>query len=184
MKRIISLAVGILLLLSMLGACGRQPPDHTKPTNNTQPPATTEVAPKPNVLYVGTGKISDEKLEQAIKEYQENYTPFVSDGTNGTSVSFETDFEISSVSVPLLSKVDDRDIDIERRGYIDLVVETMHVDKRFMVSTDWWYGSGSNTKAYPVWSYLVYVKDTAGTVHYYYFRVKYSTPQDNIEYIE
>ena len=165
----------ILVIVLLLTGCKGVAPD------STEPPETTEPKPKPQILSAWTGEFSKEKLEQAIKGYQQNYTPIVSDGANVSAVSFEPGFDIAEFTVSRLSKVDDRDINVEMKGYIDLYIDKKCDGKKITIATDWWYGLGSNTKAYPVWSYLVYVKDTAGEVHYYYFRVKYSTPQTDAE---
>ena len=165
----------ILVIVLLLTGCKGVAPD------STEPPETTETKPKPQILSAWTGEFSKEKLEQAIKEYQQNYTPIVSDGANVPAVSFEPGFDIAEFTVSRLSKVDDRDINVEMKGYIDLYIDKKCDGKKITIATDWWYGLGSNTKAYPVWSYLVPVKDTAGEVHYYYFRVKYSTPQTDTE---
>ena len=166
---------GLLIVALLLTGCKDVAPD------STEPPETTETKPKPQILSAWTGEFSKEKLEQAIKEYQQNYTPIVSDGANVPAVSFEPGFDIAEFTVSRLSKVDDRDINVEMKGYIDLYIDKKCDGKKITIATDWWYGLGSNTKAYPVWSYLVPVKDTAGEVHYYYFRVQYSTPQTDAE---
>ena len=166
---------GLLIVALLLTGCKDVAPD------STEPPETTETKPKPQILSAWTGEFSKEKLEQAIKEYQQNYTPIVSDGENVSAVSFEPGFDIAEFTVSRLSKVDDRDINVEMKGYIDLHIEEKCDGKKITIATDWWYGLGSNTKAYPVWSYLVYVKDTAGELHYYYFRVQYSAPQKDAE---
>lgn len=170
--RIFALILAITLLLS---GCKGVAPD------STEPPETTESKPKPQILSAWTGEFSNEKLELAIKEYQQNYTPIVSEGANVSAVSFEPGFDIAEFSVSSLSKVDDRDINVEMKGYIDLYIEKKCDGRKITIATDWWYGLGSNTKAYPVWSYLVYVKDMAGELHYFYFRVQYSTPQNDTE---
>ena len=166
---------GLLIVALLLTGCKDVAPD------STEPPETTETKPKPQILSAWTGEFSKEKLEQAIKEYQQNYTPIVSDGENVSAVSFEPGFDIAEFTVSRLSKVDDRDINVEMSGYIDLYIDKKCDGKKITIATDWWYGLGSNTKAYPVWSYLVYVKDTAGELHYYYFRVQYSAPQKDAE---
>ena len=186
MKRIVCLILMCMLLLSMLSACGKQPNDPPETTAATDPPATTEAAPKHHLLYAWTGQFSEEDLEQAIKEYQQNYTPIVFEGADDASaVSFEPGFDIEKISVARLSKVDDRKIDVEMRSYLDLHIETKCDGRKITIATDWWYDDPTSwTRQIPVWSYLVYVKDRSGEVHYYYFRVKYSAPQDNIEYID
>ena len=175
----------LLIIALLLTGCKTLSLDNTRPTNNTEPPVTTEAMPKPYILYAWTGGFSEEELEQAIKEYQQNYTPIVFEGADDASaVSFEPGFDIEKISVARLSKVDDRKIDVEMRSYLDLHIETKCDGRKITIATDWWYGSTGWTRQIPVWSYLVYVKDRAGEVHYYYFRVKYSAPQDNIEYID
>ena len=186
MKRTTAYIALLLMFALLLTGCKPLPPDSTKPTNDTQPSATTEAAPKHHLLYAWTGQFSEEDLEQAIKEYQQNYTPIVFEGADDASaVSFEPGFDIEKISVARLSKVDDRKIDVEMRSYLDLHIETKCDGRKITIATDWWYDDPTSwTRQIPVWSYLVYVKDRAGEVHYYYFRVKYSAPQDNTEYID
>ena len=171
----------ILIIALLLAGCKAPHPDNTKPTNDTQPPATTEATPKPNAIYGWTGEFSEENFRKTIEKYQETCTPFVSDGTNGTSVSFETNLEGFSVSVPRVSQVDDRDINFEISSYLCQSFDAMRVDGRITVVTDWWHKSDGWTRRIPVWSYLVCVGDKEGAVHYFYFRVQYSTPQNDAE---
>lgn len=128
------------------------------------------------VLKAWTGDYSDEQFIDAINEYQTNYNSIISDGkAEISSVSFNTDFEIVSCSVPRVSFVDNNDIDSELNGGIYLAVETTFDGKEVIVSTDWWYDGSDWTKDYPIWSYLVCVKDADGVAHYYYFRTDYSS---------
>ena len=164
----------ILVIVLLLTGCKGVAPD------STEPPETTESKPKPQILSAWTGEFSKEKQEQAIKEYQQNYTPIVSDGADYVSaVSFEPGFDIAETAVSCLSSVDDRDINVEMKGYIDLHIDKKCDGRKITIATDWWYGMNDWTKDYPIWSYLVYVKDTAGTIRYYYFRVDYSTAKDS-----
>lgn len=137
---------------------------------------TSENQTKNHVLAAWTGEFTEDKLQKAIKEYQEHYTPFDSDKPTGiTKVSFETDFDILEYSVSRLSSVDDSDANIELNGYIDSSIQTEQEGRKISVDTGWWYSSDGWTQNFPVWSYLVHVKDSAGTVHYYYFRVMWDT---------
>ena len=171
--RIFALILAITLLLT--GCKGFLP-------DNTETPATAESKPKPNVLHAWTGEFSKENLQKAIEEYRQNYTPFVSGETDGISqVSFETGFDIAEFTVFRLSKVDDSDANIEMKGYIDLSIEKERDGRRIIIDTDWWCKSDGWTREHPIWSYLVYVKDTAGAEHYYYFRVHYTAATDSTE---
>ena len=170
--RVFTLILAIALLLT---GCKGSLPD------NTEPPATTDSKPKSNVLYAWTGEFSKENLQKAIEEYRQNYTPFVSGETVGISqVFFGTDFDIAEFAVSRLSKVDDSNINVEMKGYIDLSIKKERDERRIIIDVDWWHKPEGWTRDYPIWSYLVYVKDTAGTVHYYYFRVDYSAVKDSV----
>ena len=164
------------LAIALLTGCKGVAPD------STAPPATTEGASKPNVLYAWTGEFSEENLPKAIEEYRQNYTPFASGKESDLpTVSFETDFDIAEFTVSRLSKVDDSDINIEMKGYIDSHIETERDGRKITVATDWWHKSEGWTKRIPVWSYLIRVEDTAGAEHYYYFSVQYPTLQNDAE---
>ena len=125
-----------------------------------------------NILEIGSGELSEEKLKQVITEYRDNYTNIVPEKGSSSVVSFETDFEAVSCSVSRLSPVDDTDITVELNGYIDLYVGANCSGTTVTVPIDWWYRD--NAKNDTVWSYLVNVKDTGGNLHWYYFRVDYS----------
>ncbi len=167
----------ILVIALLLTGCKGVAPD------STEPPETTESKPKLHVLYGWTGEFSKENLRKTIEAYQQNYTPIVSDGADNVSaVSFEPGFDIAEFTVSRLSKVNDGDINVEMKGYIDLHIEEKCDGRKITIATDWWHKSTYwGTKQIPVWSYLVYVRDTADTVHYYYFRVQYSTPQNDAD---
>lgn len=150
--------------------------------DDTELPTTTESKPKPNILYAWTGEFSKENLQKTIEEYRQNYTPVIFGETaSASAVFFETDFDIAEFSVSRVSKVDGKDIDAEMEGYIDLHIEQKRDGRRITIETDWWHKSNGWTKNYPVWSYLVYVKDTAGAEHYYYFRVHYTVATDSTD---
>ena len=125
-----------------------------------------------NILEIGSGEFSEEKLKQAIAEYRDYYTNIVPVNGWDSAVSFKTNFEAVSCSVSRLSRVDDTDITVELNGYIDLYVRTNCSGTTVTVPIDWWYRD--NAKNDTVWSYLVNVKDTGGNLHWYYFRVDYS----------
>ena len=168
----------LLVIVLLLTGCKGVAPD------STEPPETTETKPKPHVLYGWTGEYSDENFRKTIETYLQDCTPYVSDGTNGNSVSFEMNLEVVGAGVSRLTGVDDRDVAGELSGYLCTSVDVTHVDGRITVATDWWHKDDGWTRDIPIWSYLVCVKDKTGAKHYCYFRVKYSTPQDNIEYID
>lgn len=131
------------------------------------------------VLKAWTGEFSEEKLMAAINEYQSKYTPIVIESEVTSAVSFEVDFEVSSCSVVRLSKVDDANTSVELRGYIDLFLSTNCEGKNVTIPTGWWYRDYTSwvKEDYPIWSYLIRLKDVDGAEHYYYFRVNYSKKQ-------
>ena len=127
------------------------------------------------VLKAWTGEYSKSRMKSAIRKYKNNYTNIVVEKDGESTFSFETDFEVASCSVVCLSLVDDRDIDAELNGYIDLFLHTSHDSNTVTIPIDWWYSDDDSwVNNYTVWSYLVRVKDENGDSHYYYFRVDYS----------
>ena len=160
MKRLVTFVLSLTLLLVLVGCQG----------NQTQGSKTNS-----NVLKAWSGEFSEDKLKSAINEYQKNYTNIILEDGSTSSVSFETDFEVSSCWVSHLSPADDMNIEIELNSYIDLVIETKCEGKTVTIPIDWLYkddDSGVNDPL--IWSYLVGVKDANGSSHYYYFRVDYS----------
>ena len=134
-----------------------------------------ENQPKNTVLKVWSGEFSEKKLISAIKEYQRNYTNLVLEKGGTSSISFETDFEVSSCSVSRLSRINNTDIEVELHGYIDLALAASFDGKTVTIPVDWWYEDNDSwVNDYLVWSYLVRVNDADGNSHYYYFRVDYS----------
>lgn len=126
------------------------------------------------VMEAWVGAYSEEKFVNVTKEYQTKHDPIAAEGENKiTSVSFRTDFEIASCAVTKTSAVDPQNATFEQRGAIYLAVKTSFDGKTVTVSTDWWYDGDDWTADYPIWSYLVCVKDTDGAEHYYYFRTDY-----------
>lgn len=125
-----------------------------------------------NILEIGSGEFSEETLKQAITEYRDYYTNIVPVKGKDSAVSFKTNFEAVSCFVSRLSHVDDTDITEELSGYIDLYVAANCNGTTVTVPIDWWYRDNNK---HTLWSYLVYVKDTDGNLHRYYFRVDYSS---------
>lgn len=155
MKKVIAFILTFTILVLLVG-CQENHPENT-------------------VLKAWSGEFSEEKLISAINEYQSNYTNIVLEKGGASSISFETDFEVSWCSVSRLSRTDDTDIEVELHSYIDLIVETHCDDRTVTIPVDWWYtGPDSWVNDYVVWSYLVRVTDSNGSNHYYYFRVDYS----------
>ena len=141
---------------------------NTKPSSNT----TSEIT---NVMKAWSGEFSEENLKVAINDYQMNYANVVLEKGGMSSISFETDFEVSSCSVARLSRTGNVDIEVELNSYIDLFLETNHDGRTVTIPLEWWYtGEDSWVNDYWVWSYLVRVNDVNGINHYYYFRVDYS----------
>lgn len=166
-KKLISLVLSIATLILLVG-CHETPPKNQEASSNF-------TSKSMNVLKAWSGDFSEEKLKSAINEYQSNYTNIVLEKDNTSSVSFETDFEVSSCSMGRLSRTDDTDIEVELNSYIDLFLETNYDGRTVTIPLDWWYtGEDSWVNDYLVWSYLVHVKDANGSNHYYYFRVDYS----------
>ena len=127
------------------------------------------------LLKAWTGDFTEEKLKAAIEEYQTNYTTVSLSAPSRTAcVSFETDFDVASCGVIRLSPTDENDISVELDGYIDLTLETKREGNKVTIATGWWYRDDSWANDYPVWSYLVLLKDINGVTYYYYFRIDYS----------
>lgn len=167
MKRFIALVLTFTIFILLVGCQETQTPN-----TETSSIATNKTS---NVMKAWSGEFSEEKLKSAINEYQSNYTNIVLEKDNASSVSFETDFEVSSCSMGRLSRTDDTDIEVELNSYIDLFLETNYDGRTVTIPLDWWYtGEDSWVNDYLVWSYLVHVKDANGSNHYYYFRVDYS----------
>ena len=166
MKKLIAL---VLALVCMLGLVGCQ---ENQPENTDQSNSTTLSSP---VLKAWSGEFSEEKLKSTINVYQSNYKNIVLEKGNTSNISFETDFEVSSCSVSRLSRVDDTDIEVELHSYIDLFIKTNCDGRTVTIPINWWYvGDDSWVNDYFIWSYLVRVKDTNDSIHYYYFRVDYT----------
>lgn len=167
MKKVIALVLTFTILALLVG-CQENQPKNTEESSNTTNKTT-------NVLKAWSGEFSEEELKSAINEYQSNYTNVVLEKGNASSVSFETDFEVSSCSISRLSRIDDKNIEVELHSYIDLYVETSCDGRTVTIPIDWWYArEDSWVNDYSIWSYLVCVKDANGSNHYYYFRVDYS----------
>ena len=170
--KIIVTTLMLLLMSTCLFACNDQ-----KPVESSQI-FETDVTPKKEntVLKAWTGEYSEEERKEAIKDYKKNYSSYIVKNTKeDTSFTFEVDHEIASVSVPLISKVDNSNETTELNGYIDLFVDTTYEKNRVSVDISWWYlGVDSLTNKHPLWSYLVCVTDTDSNNHYYYFRADYS----------
>ena len=167
MKKIISLLLAFIVVILLVGCQENQ-----MQSTETSSDATDKIS---NVLKAGSGEFSEEEIKSAINEYKSNYTNVVLERGGAASVSFETDFEVSSCSVTRLSQTDDTDIEIELHGYIDLFIETNYEGRTVTIPIDWWYqGEDSWVNNCLIWSYLVRVEDVNGNSHYYYFRVDYS----------
>ena len=157
MKKLIALVLALVCMLGLVG-CQENQPENT------------------DVLKAWSGEFSEEKLKSTINVYQRNYKNIVLEKGDTSSISFETDFEVSSCSVSRLSRVDDTDIEVELNSYIDLFIETNCDGRTVTIPINWWYvGDDSWVNDYFIWSYLVRVKDTNDGIHYYYFRVDYTS---------
>ena len=156
MKKLIALVLALVCMLGLVG-CQENQPENT------------------DVLKAWSGEFSEEKLKSTINVYQSNYKNIVLEKGNTSSISFETDFEVSSCSVSRLSRVDDTDIEVELHSSIYLFIEPNCDGRTVTIPINWWYvGDDSWVNDYFIWSYLVCVKDTNDSIHYYYFRVDYT----------
>ena len=196
MKKYIAFCVATLLVLSLAACNGYIPNEQDASSDSVETTAeltnfeemvseettSEEMASKQTVemandslLKAWMGTFNEEALRTAINDYQSNYHVVTLDGTGKIAyVSFETDFEIAGGSVSRLSPTDNADINVELNGYIDLDVGIRFDGNRVTIETGWWYRDGDWTQNYPVWSYLVRLKDGDGTTHYYYFRIDYT----------
>ena len=157
MKKTIALVQAFVCLVSLAGCVASQ----SSKTDN-------------KILNAWAGEFSEENLKDAINMYEKKYTSvLIDDAGEGSSVSFEVDFDVTYCCVTRLSYVSKDDISAELNGYIDLYPETEYSGNQVTIYTDWW-NEDDWTKKYPVWSYLVLLKDTNNNEHYYYFRTDYS----------
>ena len=187
MKKHIAFCMAILLVLSLI-ACNNYTSNEQDTSSNsvettsevtnreeTIPKQAVEIA-SDSLLKAWTGTFDEEALQTAINDYQSNYNVVTLDETGEIAyVSFETDFEIAGGSVSRLSPTDAADMNVELNGCIDLAVDVRFDGNRVTIDTDWWYNSNDWKQNYPVWSYLVRLKDEDGTSHYYYFRIAYAS---------
>ena len=128
-----------------------------------------------HVMKAWVGEFSEENLKATIRTYSNSFPRFVpEDGEKLSQVSFETDFQITAGGVARLACVDEVDPDVELKRYMDSYVDMIWNGNCATVITDWWYQNSGWTSEYPVWSYLVWLKDQNGTTHYYYFRTVYT----------
>lgn len=161
MKKVMAIVLASILLLSLAG-CGH--PEETEPGDDQ---------PRETILKAWTGEYSKEKREEAIREYQRNYSNIVfEDADDAATVSFEVEHDVASCYVSMVAPVSQSDMEVELGGYIDLFVKTEYQDNKVTIHTGWGLEESRG-----VWSYLVCVKDTEGAAHYYYFRVDYTTAQ-------
>ena len=183
MKRMISLLLTLLLLLSMLSACGKQttdPPESTAPVVNTEPVATEPKEEKNVVKAANAEYLSNEDFRKAIAEYKTGYTPIISRMENGVlngtlEFSFETDYDISNATLYRIGCVDETDSNVELQGYSGKKPKVNRDGRKVTVDIGWWHESNGWVKSHPLWSYIVCVEDAVGTFHNYYFRVEYAT---------
>lgn len=161
MKKLIALMLASILLLSLAG-CGH--PEEAEPGDDR---------PGETILKAWTGEYSKNKREEAIREYQRNYSNIVfEDAEDAATVTFEVEHDVASCYVSMVAPVSQSDMEVEVDGYIDLFVKTEYQDNKVTIHTGW-----GLEESRPVWSYLVCVKDTEGAAHYYYFRVDYTMAQ-------
>ncbi len=182
--RLISALFALYLTIPMFYGCsgeGKTEESTAADTVDSEQPADViykNTAIGDGILYAWEGDFSEEPLKKTIEHYQTNYTPFCYGSNEPVDfVSFETDFDIAGYTICRLSSVDDVNMDYELNSYIDLSIKS-HLDgRKITIETDWWHRDNGVQK-YPVWSYLVLVRDTEGGEHFYYFRVDYSS--DNV----
>lgn len=182
MKRA-TICVELLLILALLCACGKQPPDTTESTGgtvNTESLSNETTQDKIVVKAANAEYLSAEDSRKVIAEYKTGYTPVVSRMENGVltgalEFSFETDYDISKAVLYRMARVDETDADAELRGYSGKEPKVNRDGRKVTVDIGWWHESNGWVKSHPLWSYIVCVEDTTGTFHNYYFRVEYAT---------
>lgn len=126
-----------------------------------------------NVLEASVGDWSKDILRSAINEYRNDYSAIMLEKGGGISVSFETDFDISSCTASLFG-TDDSNIENEVNGVLDSVVSLSWDGKTVTIRVDDWLYSSGWVRDHLIWSYVVDASDADGIDHYYYFRVDYS----------
>lgn len=186
MKKWFVFAVALVFALA-LAACNKHTsdapevttgPTQSAPTSPTQTAPTTPTiqvlqAGKDQLLAAWTGERTDEKMIEAIGEYEKNYKTIVPDAEK-TAVSFAVDFKVSSCQVSNVAPVNDKGVTGELTGYY-IWVEPRIDGNQITILIDWWNHNDPWTqRSEVVWSHLVCVTDADGLAHYYYFRVDYS----------
>lgn len=127
-----------------------------------------------NVLAAWEGEYSKQARADAIMEYEMKYIPVYATNIEGNTVHFTVDFEAVSCGRVMLSPV----VTSGKQSEADTVVDfdtTAQVDGRTVsVDIGWWKQASVVAKSYRIWSYLIWVKDADGMMHYYYFRVDHT----------
>ncbi len=157
MKR--ALAIFLCVCVVMLSSCGG------KPDNGIDA----------SVLAAWEGRYSPESRAQAIAEYEKTYIPVYAVNVDGDHVHFSVDFDAVSCGKVMLSPIANGDKSSEADTVVDFYAQAELDGNSVIVDIGWWNESPVSTQKYTVWSYLLWVKDSDGVNHYYYFRVDHST---------
>ena len=130
-----------------------------------------------SVLSMGTAEdITDGMRLNAIADYSAAYQPIVAvDREIDATVSFEVDYEIADCGSVFLANAA-QGPDVELRSYLDCFPDTRANGNVIDVMISWWYETPHEGWS-SLWSYTVWVEDTSGAFHFYYFRVDYSALQ-------
>lgn len=170
MKRLLSLALILMLSLSLVGCLPFYILGSLFDSSEYTPLDSNE-----HVITAGKGDISDEDLVEVINAYEYSCEPIAYEGDDST-VSFEVDFKADVAYVSRLSTVRVGDPEFELDKYVDTAPEVDVNGKQITVHLHRF--SNSEITRNPIWSYLVAVRDGDGKEHYYYFRV------DHIDHVE
>lgn len=148
---------------------------------STELPEVEKVQNSKNIVTAANAEyLLDEDAQKAIADYKAGYTPYTSKMANGiltgvSKIAFETDYDIGNASVYRVARVDENNADMELQGYAGEKPQVKWDGRKVTVDIGWWHTATGFAKSYPVWSYVIRVKDAAGTFHNYYFRVEYAT---------
>lgn len=126
-----------------------------------------------SVLAAWEGAYSKDNRAKAIDEYDKFYIPALATNVDGSTVSFEIDFNGESVGKVMLAPVDDGNQNAESDIIVDFTTDATLDGSMVYVDIGWWETAPAAMKTYSLWSYLLWVKDADGVSHYYYFRVNY-----------
>lgn len=153
------LTVCVFISLLLLSAC----------TNGKQSDSIDE-----SVMSAWTGNYSVQHRKETIETYRKKYIPVYVTNLETSQVSFHVDFDAVSCGSVILTPVDDATKGAELNTVVDFSGDASVENRLVTVDIAWWYEAPANVQTYKVWSYLLWVKDATGTMHYYYFRIDYT----------